>query len=503
MNRGAGISLFGSRLPAELANFLADTNPWWQNRPMPPLPAFKRAMFGTALQRLKSGLAPVTVLRGPRQVGKTTLQTQIIDHLLNEEQTDPTRIFRTQFDEIPSLKKVKDPILSLCGWFEQHVLRGTFNEWARNNAPVFLFFDEVQNLPDWAPQVKALVDHHAVRVMLTGSSALRIESGRDSLAGRISTLELGTLFLSEISVLRGFGEIEPALPQNGHQNLIRKDFWVDLKERGWRQKRIRDAAFDAFSKRGGYPIAQKRFDRPWEEIADQLNETIIVRVIQHDLRIGERGRKRDHHLLEELFRLSCRYAGQAPGKPLLIHELRSALTANVSAQRVLAYLKFLNDTLLIRLVHPLELRLKRKQGSPKICLCDHSLRASWLQENIPLTSGELSSFPHLSDLAGHLAESIAGYFLGTIPGLDLSWFPEREIEPEIDFIITVGEYRIPMEIKYRQRIDGHRDTLGIRAFMEKSVYNAPFGILVTLSDDAAIDDPRIIALPLSSLLLLR
>lgn len=503
MNRESGFTLFGTQLPAELAAFLADTNPWWQNKPMTLLPSFRRAIFETALQRLKSGLAPITVLRGPRQVGKTTLQSQIIEYLINEEKTDPKRIFRVQFDEIPSLKKVKDPILSLSGWFERQILRGTFNEWARNKTPIFVFFDEVQNLSDWAPQVKSLVDHHAVRVMLTGSSALRIESGRDSLAGRISTLELGTLFLGEISILRGFGKIKPALPQNGHQNLIRKDFWADLKESGRRQKAIRDAAFEAFSKRGGYPIAQNRFDRPWEEIADQLNETVIDRVIQHDLRVGERGRKRDPHLLEELFRLACRYAGQAPGQPLLIHELRAALHANVSALRVLAYLKFLHDTLLIRLVHPLELRLKRKKGSPKICLCDHSLRASWLQENIPLTSEELSASPHLSDLAGHLAESIAGYFLGTIPGLDLSWFPEREIEPEIDFIITVGEYRIPVEIKYRQRIDGHRDTLGIRAFMEKSVYNAPFGILVTLSDNATIDDPRIVTLPLSSLLLLR
>jgi hypothetical protein len=33
--------------------------------------------------------------------------------------------------------------------------------------------------------------------------------------------------------------------------------------------------------------------------------------------------------------------------------------------------------------------------------------------------------------------------------------------------------------------------------------NAPFGVLVTQSDDAAADDPRIVTLPLSSLLLLR
>lgn len=495
-------TLFGIRLPPEVEAFLWDTNPWWRDRPMHPLPPFRRWLFTSTLQRLKTGLAPATVLRGPRQVGKTTLQEHIIDHLL-QEGVSSNRIFRVQFDEIPSLKGLSDPILSLCRWFEDRILGGSFNEWAHKGEPVFLFFDEVQNLTDWAPQIKALVDHHAVRVLLTGSSALRIEHGRDSLAGRISTLELGTLLLREIAALRGWDELSPLLPPNGLKSLKERDFWEALREHGLRHREVRDQAFAAFSERGGYPIAQARADRPWEEVADQLNETVIRRVIQHDLRLGERGRKRDQNLLEEVFRLSCRYAGQSPGQPIFINELRSALSANVGWQRVLAYLRFLNDTLLIRLVPPLELRLKRRKGQPKICLCDHSLRASWLQEVVPITPEGLVHSPHLSDLAGHLAESIAGYFLNNIPGLDLAWFPERGAEPEVDFVITIGEHRIPLEVKYRQHIDGHRDTLGLRAFLEKTVYNAPFGVLITLLDHVAVADPRIVALPLSSLLLMR
>jgi predicted AAA+ superfamily ATPase len=496
-------TLFGIRLPGELEFFLHDTNPWWHGKPMRPLPPFRRWLFEQSLQRLKAGLAPVTVLRGPRQVGKTTLQEHLIEHLLNQENVSPKRIFRVQFDEIPPLMNLHDPVLSLCRWFEERILGGSFNEWARRGEPVFLFFDEVQNLAEWAPQIKALVDHQAVRVLLTGSSALRIERGRDSLAGRISTLELNTLLLREIAMLRGLGKITPLLPStNGLSELKEQGFWETLREEGLRHSEIRNQALAAFSERGGYPIAQVRTDRPWAEVADQLNETVIRRVIQHDLRLGERGRKRDENLLEELFRLSCRYAGQAPGQAIFIHELKSALSANVGWQRVLAYLNFLNDTLLIRLIQPQELRLKRRKGRPKICLCDHSLRASWLQEIIPIAPDALQHSPHLSDLAGHIAESAIGYFLSSIPSLDLAWFPPRGVEPEVDFVITIGEYRIPLEVKYRQKLDSHRDTLGLRAFVEKTVYNAPFGILVTLSDENPVTDPRIVALPLSSLLLL-
>lgn len=82
-------------------------------------------------------------------------------------------------------------------------------------------------------------------------------------------------------------------------------------------------------------------------------------------------------------------------------------------------------------------------------------------------------------------------------------FPARGIEPEVDFVVTVGTRRIPIEVKYRRRIDPHDDTRGLRAFLEKSVYNAPFGLLVTLEDDVTVYDPRIIPVPLSSFLWVR
>jgi len=54
--------------------------------------------------------------------------------------------------------------------------------------------------------------------------------------------------------------------------------------------------------------------------------------------------------------------------------------------------------------------------------------------------------------------------------------------------------------KYRRRIDPWEDTRGLRAFLEKSVYNATFGLLVTLEDEVQVIEPRIIPLSLSSFL---
>ena len=115
----------------------------------------------------------------------------------------------------------------------------------------------------------------------------------------------------------------------------------------------------------------------------------------------------------------------------------------------------------------------------------------------------MAKSPHLSDLAGRIAESVLGYFLASIPNLDVAYHPARGSEPEVDFVITIGTRRIPVEVKYRRRIDPFEDTRGLRAFLEKTVYNAPLGLLVTLQDGVTIPDPRIVPISLSSLLWMR
>jgi len=480
---------------------IRDDNPWWRGEKIFDLPPMRRWAFAPILESVKRGLTPATVLRGPRRVGKTVLVKQVIAALLDEG-INPKRLIWFPFDDLPELKAVKMPVLELARWYSQNVLGKTLNQAAHDGEHAFLFLDEVQNLPDWAPQLKHLVDTQPVRVLVTGSSALRIEAGRDSLAGRISTFEMGPLLLREIAELRQFGQVPPMLPPNGLAPLKDKSFWKEIRAHGQMYAEKRRLAFAAFSDRGAYPVCQAEPDQPWEKMADYLNETIIRRAIQHDLRMGPRGLKRDEHLLEEVFRLACRYIGQSPSQALYLDEIRRALNANIGWQRVLAYLKFLDGTLLLRLIEPMELRLKRRRGASKLCLCDHTLRAAWLQERIPLTPEALEQAPHLSDLAGHIAESTAGYFLRSIISLDVAHFPERGAEPEVDYVLTVGEQRIPVEVKYRRRIE-HKDTLGLRSFIEKAHYNAPFGVLVTMLDDTVTDDPRIVSLPLSSLLLMR
>lgn len=485
------------------ATDLADQNPWWRGLPQPALPAATRWIFDRLLARLLNPLAPVLVVRGPRQVGKTTVQRQLIDRLLRDGY-DPTKLLRAQFDDAPTLKGSERALLDLVSWYERTVLGRTLNEVARDGAPALLFLDEVQNLRNWDTQLKQVVDTSDVVCLVTGSSALRIGLGRDSLAGRLQTLDLGTLRLTEIAQLRGTGPLRPLQTDNGTDRWLSTEFWRELSAHGHRSADARDEAFAAFSERGAYPRSQTSWDVPWPEVADQLNETVVRRVIQHDLRLGDRGRKRDPQLLEEVFRLTCRYAGQAPSTALLAAEARARLDANVGDQRVRHYLDFLDSSLLVRAVQPLEIRLKKQRSSPRLCLCDHGVRAAWLQEVVPLLPDALAGAPHLATAAGHLVESVVGYYLTTLTGLDLAHLPAGQGQPEVDFVVTVGTRRLPIEVKYQRRIDPVRDTVGLRAFLDKPANEAKIGLLVVQPGAQVTGlDERIAAVTLPDLLLVR
>jgi predicted AAA+ superfamily ATPase len=489
-------------LPLDIEADLRGLNPHWEGKPGPRLPAFRRWVFARLRRLVSSGLTPATVLRGPRRVGKTVLVRQVLQGLLADG-AEPNHVMYVPFDDFESLRGLHDPILTIARWFEEAVLGMTLNEAACGGRPAYVLLDEVQNLGEWAPQVKHLVDNHDVRVLVTGSSSLRIEAGRDSLAGRITTVDLGPLLLREIAGLREQYAGPPFWEENGLDAVVTPEFWRAAAAHAESEREVRGRAFAAFSERGAYPIAHDQADTPWPELADYLNETIVRRAIQHDLRLGERGRKRDAALLEEVFRLACRYAGQTPAHGTFVQGIQQVLAGDVGWERIRSYLQFLDGSLLIRLITPLEIRLKKRKSPDKICLSDHGLRASWLQEVVPLAPEPLARDGHLADLAGHLAESALGYYLASIPNLDVTHFPARATEPEVDFVITIGTRRIPIEVKYRRRVDGHSATEGLRAFLDKGVYNAPFGLLVTQEAGVSVPDPRIVAMPLSSLLWLR
>ncbi len=133
---------------------------------------------------LKDKKSPIILILGMRQVGKTTLATNIAGNF---------EFVRFNFDLLSD--------------------RDEFNN--QNRHDLFLFaekyknkviiIDEIQKSPEATSIVKHLYDNFGLKFILTGSSEVKIRKNLgDSLAGRIHEVRLYPLSLKEINLQKGF-----------------------------------------------------------------------------------------------------------------------------------------------------------------------------------------------------------------------------------------------------------------------------------------------------------
>ena len=116
----------------------------------------------------------VYTLRGPRQVGKTTLLKLLIRDLLRRD-VDPRKIFYWTCDLIEGPK-------GLVSIVEEFLELNRFNEERR-----YIFLDEISAVKNWQRGIKHLHDTgrlHNTTLILTGSHSLDIRRAAERLPGR-------------------------------------------------------------------------------------------------------------------------------------------------------------------------------------------------------------------------------------------------------------------------------------------------------------------------------
>ncbi len=114
-------------------------------------------------------------MRGPRQVGKTTLLKLLIRALLDGG-TDPRAILYYRCDRVASASELDDLVETYLRW------QAPFRLPRR-----YLFLDEVSSVRDWAIAIRALSNRGRLRgatVLLTGSHALDVTRQVERLPGR-------------------------------------------------------------------------------------------------------------------------------------------------------------------------------------------------------------------------------------------------------------------------------------------------------------------------------
>src|SRR5438094_6629039 len=184
------------RLSEEAAAVLAQLNPWWSSDPpivRPEPPDYRRPLILEISARLQRPKGPIEVVRGPRQVGKTTGIYQIIQDLLKAGVRAADVIF-VRFD-LELLREEPAAIRNILQWYVDEIRGRPLHEGDR----CYVFLDEIHKLKRWSEEVKHIGDTFPLRMLLTGSSSVLVaRGGRESLAGRVFTTELPTFSFREV-----------------------------------------------------------------------------------------------------------------------------------------------------------------------------------------------------------------------------------------------------------------------------------------------------------------
>lgn len=482
---------------SEAIAVLRDLNPWWMDpkaiRPAPP--AYRRPLIRELTQRLRPSRGLIEVVRGPRQVGKTTGIYQIIEDFLRGG-IAATNILFVRFD-LEILREEPAALRNLLRWYVEEVRRRPLER----GGPSYLLLDEIHKLRRWQEEVKHIGDTFPVRMLLTGSSSVLVaRGGRESLAGRVFTTELPPFSFREVLECwhpRLAAPLPPAIRFLDVFDGVLADRSRELEGLKPQQKLAIRRVLDRYYTRGGYPrlhSGEVEDDR-W---ADYLTQTVFENVLGAD--IPDLFPVKSPGLLRFIYLQVARLTGQEiPQNKLAEMANRSGLGANQVT--VGQYLHYLADALLIREFRRYPLAKKSSARVPaKITVSDLGVRNAVFR-------GAPSLWESDPAVLGPLVETLAQ---GVIRDHNLQVHFFREYEEagnrrspirEVDFVAerTDGSV-VPVEVKFRKRID-EEDLVGIRLFMTRHGDRCPLGIVVTRERGGWDAQRKLLFMPLPYFLL--
>lgn len=411
---------------AGILKVLTSFNPWWKTGAVNPQMAktYRRFAFHEAMKRLtRTDLRRTVILTGTRRVGKTTIQYQIIQTLL-EQGVAPQKIVFVSMDH---------PMLKLSGFND--VLE-CYHENIYPEQDVYYFFDEVQYAQDWDKWLKTIYDMQPdTQVVATGSASPALMRGsRESGAGRWSVIQVPTMSFYEYCELLGIDrpqipeklKITPMLRMTQQQ---RTQIMIQLSK-------VQNH-FNRYLQVGGFPeLALADNDLMAQQIT---REDVVDKVLKRDL--PSLYNIRNATELERIFLYLCNVSSEIVSIEAIAREL-----SGVSRPTVENYIQYLESANLIYQSWPVNMAGKKVlKASPKIYIADAAIRNAVLMDDgllaDPVEMGkivETAVYKHVAAFYYQQAASV-GYFRGGKKG--------KEIDIVVDYQNTAN---ILIEVKYRE-----------------------------------------------------
>ncbi|MBR4291333.1 MAG: ATP-binding protein [Oscillospiraceae bacterium] len=405
---------------------LSAFNPWWKTGTINPRMSktYKRFAFHEAMKRLdQADLRRTVVLTGTRRVGKTTIQYQMIETLL-ERGIAPQKIVFISMDH---------PMLKLAG--VNDVLE-CYHENIYAEQDVYYFFDEIQYAQDWDKWLKTIYDMQPdTQVVATGSaSPALIKGNQESGAGRWTVIQVPTMSFYEYCEILNLDR--PELPKNLKMTQMLHMTQQDRTKIMLQLSKVQNH-FNRYLQVGGFPeLALADNDIMAQQI---MREDVVDKVLKRDL--PSLYKIRNATELERIFLYLCNVSSEIVSIDAIAKEL-----SGVSRPTVENYIQYLESANLIYQSWPVDMAGKRVlKSKPKIYIADAAIRNAVLMDDSLLTDPiemgkivETAVYKHVAAFYYQKATSV-GYFRG------------GKKNKEIDIVVDYHNAgNILIEVKYRE-----------------------------------------------------
>jgi len=348
----------------------------------------ERAQLQVITERISEPRKFIQVLMGPRQVGKTTMASQMLKKI-----------------SIPYIFESADAVTAVnTSWIEQVWETARIRMKGLSAKEFILVIDEIQKIQNWSETIKRLwdrdtLDETGIKLLLLGSSRLLLQKGlTESLAGRFESMYLGHWSFSEM-----------------------KDAF------NWNE--------DQYAWFGGYPGGAELINDE-DRWKNYINNSLIETSISKDILMLTRVDK--PALLRRLFELGCHYSGQILSYTKILGQLQEAGNTTTLSH----YLDLLSTAGLLSGLEKYAADIIRKRSSiPRFQVHNNALLSAQKNEYF----NEIRKIP--AEWGRIIESSIGAHLVNHSISQNYSVYYWRERNDEVDFILERRGKVIAIEVK--------------------------------------------------------
>ena len=408
----------------------------------------KRNLLGELREHLAQ--KEISLIVGPRQVGKTTLMLLIEKELkqrgeetlyLNLDRETDRRYFVSQENLVGKIR------------LEIGHQRG------------YVFIDEIQRKEDAGLFLKGIYDSNLpYKFIVSGSGSLELkEKIHESLVGRKKAFELNPVSLEEFINFK---------TNYRYEDRLKEFFEIEVEKS--------EALLWEYLNYGGYPrVITAERDREKREIIDEIFHSYLEKDISYLLRVER------VDAFSNLVRILASQLGQ------LVNYSRIASEINLSIKTLKSYLWYAEKTFVLQKLTPYFKNVRKEiVKAPVYYFYDLGLR-----------NYGIGKFGNLVDLGPAFENMILEIIKDKTrwSGATVHFWRTKD-KAEVDFIINSGEEILPTEVKYKKMTKPSIER-SMKSFIEKYSPPTAFVVNLTLKDKVRIGRTDVLFLPLWEMLL--